>query len=264
MYRNLKKLSLAMVAALALVALGTTTFHSPTGAQEPGGGPLACAEGQGAFFSDTNTWECGDIIPPDKIAFVTVTVTDGDFSGTVDIGGSAVGAGLFGLDWADAICQAEAEAAFGIDPSRTFLPWVSILRSDRSEISPTLRPAFTKTSSTILTASLSSITPPIAHGWEELTVRPAIWSSISFAADGTSPGSGGVFRLVWTNTTRAGEAASGFDCQDWASASEGDIGVVGTRAQSSIWSKGKTDPDGTTEEAQESCATVLPFYCFEQ
>ena len=105
MYRNLTKLLLAGVVAVALLALGITLFPSPAWAGKIKAGKLpldgACTTGQIARW-DGDGWECSDEGVADVQAqldnlallasrqasvfiFVTSSTHDGDFGGVAHI-----------------------------------------------------------------------------------------------------------------------------------------------------------------------------------
>lgn len=178
---------------------------------------------------DANDTDCQPAVPPTpKVIFLTKGLHDGDFGGLTE---------------ADAICQAEAQAA-GL--SGTFKAWLS----DTYE-SPATR--FTKNGSPYQLVDGTVI----AIDWNDLT-DGIIDHPIHLDATGT-PSLQALY--VWTNTLPHSvpdnnSGAPFFDsCFDWRDVTGEFTGNVGsTNSTNSNW----------TDFTHVNCFFRNPLYCFEQ
>jgi len=159
----------------------------------------------------------------------TVFVTDSTHAG--DLGGVA---------GADAICQAEADAA-GLPG--TYLAWIS-----DAGTSPAARFNHTPEAAYVLVDGTL-----VALGWADLTDEMLV-HSINLSALGTEHAQVG----SWTNTRPDGTSldTGDHDCQGWTSALPADFGVVGL--------SGECGPDWTMHIAMFCDFEAIHLYCFGQ
>ena len=167
-----------------------------------------------------------------RTVFVTESVHTGDFGG---------------LQGADAICQAEADAA-GLPG--TFLAWLS----DSTE-SPSTR--FVQYNTLLDPQYPYELVDGtlIASGWIDLTDGTVV-NTISLTATGTPPDG---LLLAWTNTKLFGQPLNAFldpvldSCSDW------------TDSRKSGWGGRPNETDvHWTFAGSVNCAAAAHLYCFQQ
>lgn len=251
MFRIYTTLLFSAVATVALLALCTTSILSPAWAQNPGGGPLACADGQGAFFSSANTWECADITGPPKFVFVTSTLTDG----TMSFNGAQTG--CTGIECANKECNdlASDEGLPG-----TYMAWLSdATASPDDDFEHSAGPY------ELVTKLIPVPFFTVAYNWDDLT-DTAINMPILCDETGSCWPDDAFF--VWTGTWWDG-TTSIFGrlshCDGWTTNDTSAFGTVGGISTSKIyidWTRMPTThetPNGATP-----CDQQNHIYCFQQ
>jgi hypothetical protein len=249
MYQHLTK---SFLAGVALLALGIMSIHSPAWGAKGGGGPMACAEGEGAYFdSSTHTWECdtfGDVIS-EKIVFLSSVETPGNMGGP---------------EGADQICNDLAFTAGLQGASETnFMAWISqdgLSAPQRFDGGHLGRYVLPDVEATV-----------VAYTWDDL-IDGTISHPIDVAEGGGDP-IGSTAPGVWTGTRRvfvAGVEVWGpslDNCANWTSASS-DPSVRGVRGE--VSHPNFDNVDVPTYDMSWSwgwpfrCDVPRRLYCFEQ
>ncbi len=237
MYQHLTKLSLTLVVAVALLALGFTLIPSPAWAPAPDKttlGKLGCASGQIAR-KDGAAWICSDAVTDllffasgGRFVFVSSSTHQGNFGGVAEAdiicNDLAATAGLPGLYKA---WLADSDA--GSAPASTFF----------QAPGPYKLPDGTQ----------------VANDWADLTNGTLI-----NAINVDENGSGGISSLVWTNVNSDGTITtptSDGHCDGWTLTGPVfiDAGAVGgSEFNNANWTQG----------ANAGCDESLRLYCFGQ
>ncbi len=187
-----------------------------------------CVDGS-CECTDDYTGELCDIPPSPKIVFITESLHNGN---------------LGGISGADAICQADADAA-GL--TGTFKAWLS-----DATTSPDI--SFTKNPLPYVLVDGSIV----ADDWADLT-DAWIYAPIDQTAAGSTVDDG-YGSMVWTNTYYNGQRYDGavdYNCDSWTIDSQSNAGVYGQYQVMDLWSR-------WTYSARLACDRLFRLYCFAQ
>lgn len=150
---------------------------------------------------------------------------------------------------ADALCQARADSA---QLEGTYIAWLSLPGDNAVDgLNENIAGYFLTNG-----AGIADNTADLLDGLLD--------APIGIDESGTQVSTGGTDWTVWTNTVISGREGSGggFDCQDFASSSSSDLGVVGdARARGN----GSGAPLGSWTRANNfPCGQRARLFCFEQ
>lgn len=168
--------------------------------------------------------------PAEPLVFITQTQYDGD---------------LGGITGANAICQAEADAAGAVG---VFAAWLSTSLASGTSSSPAT--TFDTLGGGPYTLSTGGV---VAQDWPDLTDGTIGAGGIRRDAEGNA-----LLGFVWTGTNADGtaKATPAETCNEWTSNGSGATGVAGSAIQ--------TTGDWTDAVSAASCAGAFRLYCFQQ
>lgn len=244
----------ARMVAVALLALGIMSIHSPAWGAKGGGGPMACAEGEGAYFdSSTHTWECDVfvVVMPSKYVFLSSTKTFGNMGGQAG---------------ADLICNGLASDA-GLQGSEdsNFLAWISgELGTPSSRFAPNPGPYVLPL---LYDVALDTVKTIVAYHWEDLT-NGSLNHDIDVTEEGEKIHGGDREENVWTGIwIKLDDPGMQVDsnCLNWTSKEWGYTGLSGNIDKvGNDWSSDVLVRCGDVGNTTIYQGYELRLYCFEQ
>ena len=157
--------------------------------------------------------------PVERLAFYTSTTGVGDMSSWVEVSGS----GLMGLDAADSICRARADAA-GL--SGTFVAWLSDDSDDAyCRVHGLTGKKVDKCGQSTLPTSAGpwfrTDGKPFSAGIEDLTASGVIYNPVAADEFGSTSE---LYNIYWTGTDDNG-VASNDNCSNWSDSTTGGLTI---------------------------------------